>query len=204
MTLQTLDEVKAYTDEVARTGSWEGEMIEGFVVRSTVRDTKGDDIRTRPPYRPGTPFFFKVKFEEPYLLYRTWREVTRAMLPLLGNPDAATEAAIMKKVKIKTKRPEVEVYAKWCQQMMKKEPSLFNDYDRGIVRVRERFLSWSTTEGKAEWDEAVSKGKKVQSKDHTNGKVKSTATKEDKAEDGTDLPKKHIIIPIAIPGCGKY
>ncbi len=35
---------------------------------------------TRPPYLDGSSFFFKVKFDEPYMMYRGWREITKSLL----------------------------------------------------------------------------------------------------------------------------
>ena len=96
-------EVEKMTSEVGKSGMWEGEPIEGFVVRTripndapTVADAlaraveeegkadpsqiKAADRVARPPYEPGQTWFFKVKFDEPYLMYRDWRELTRRML----------------------------------------------------------------------------------------------------------------------------
>ncbi|KAK8858676.1 hypothetical protein IAR55_002905 [Kwoniella newhampshirensis] len=189
--LQTLGEVKSFTDDVAKTGSWEGDMIEGFVVRCTVKDLDGQVEDGKPPYRPGAPFFFKVKFDEPYLLYRQWREITKVMLPLLKQHDPETTAQVWQKVRSKTKRPEIGVYAEWCGAMMAKEPKLFDHYDKGIVRVRERFLAWTEDAGQKAWDAARSgKGNKVL------GMVKQV-------RDVKGLPKKWLLVPVAVPGCGK-
>ncbi|WVF68898.1 hypothetical protein IAT40_003671 [Kwoniella sp. CBS 6097] len=189
--LQTLDEVKSFTDEVAKTGSWEGDMIEGFVVRCKVMKLDKEVQEGKPPYRSGAPFFFKVKFDEPYLLYRQWRETTRTLLQLLNKTDPDEIAAIWKKVRSRAKRPEVAVYADWAGKMMGKEPELFENYDKGVVRVRERFLAWTEGEGKKEWDGArQGKGKKV---------VGSAAPVVDKS----GLPKKWLLVPMAVPGCGK-
>lgn len=173
-------------------------MIEGFVVRSTVADSDSSKAGSRPPYRPGSPFFFKVKFEEPYLLYRTWREVTRVMLPLLNHPSAEDQEKIRKRVRSKTKRPEVEVYVNWVERMLVKEPRLFDGYERGVVRVRERFLDWTKTEGKQEWEDAVA-GKGVKS----NAKGKVEESKEARMATRAGLKKKFVIVPMAIPGCGE-
>lgn len=172
-------------------------MIEGFVVRSTVADGGSSQLETRPPYRPGSPFFFKVKFEEPYLLYRTWREVTRVMLPLLNNLNEEEEQKIRKRVKGKTKRPEVEVYVNWVDQMLIKAPKLFDNFDRGVVRVRERFLRWTEKEGKQEWEDALA-GKSPAKL--AAGKVQESIADQRRARIG--LPMKHVIVPMAIPGCG--
>ncbi|WRT67884.1 uncharacterized protein IL334_004858 [Kwoniella shivajii] len=189
--LQTLDEVKAFTDDVARTGSWEGDMIEGFVVRCTVKKTSPELKEGKPPYRPGAPFFFKVKFDEPYLLYRQWREVTRVMLPLIDTSEPQDIAAIWKKVRSKTKRPEIGVYAEWVGTMIKTEPNLFDNYDKGVVRVRSKFLTWIEGDGQKAWDDARA------------GKSKKVLGQTEKQQSKEGLPKKWLLVPIAVPGCGK-
>ena len=103
--MNTYEEVEALTDEIGRTGMWHGEPLEGFVVRTRIPDDvpavrkileeqqeqsehgaakqnvkPAADITARPPYEPGQTWFFKVKFDEPYLMYRDWRELTRRML----------------------------------------------------------------------------------------------------------------------------
>jgi len=188
--LPTLDDVKEFTDKVAQSGEWEGDQIEGFVVRCTVAPSTAPG---KPPYRPGAPFFFKVKFDEPYLLYRQWREITRAMLPLLGKPEKATEAAVWKKVRGKaTKRQELAVYADWVSEEMARNSALFEDYDRGVVRVREVFLKWTEGEGKKAWEQAK------------KGKYKLRGDQPQKPQvDKSTLRKKFILVPIAVPGTGK-
>jgi tRNA ligase len=199
VTLNTLDEVRSFTSEVSQSGSWEGEMIEGFVVRSTVRDTGSSHSDSKPPYPPGTPFFFKVKFDEPYLLYRTWREVTRAMLPLIKNPGGDEEEKIRKRVKNKTKRPEVAVYVGWVERMLRTEPELFDNFERGVVKVRERFLKWTEGEGKAEWEAALSR--KPLAAPKQAGESASARSLRQEARAG--LKKKFVLVPMAIPGCGE-
>jgi len=198
VTLNTVAEVKKFTDEVAKTGSWEGDMIEGFVVRSTVRAVQGEEA-TQPPYRPGAPFFFKVKFEEPYLLYRQFRETTRALLPILHpKTSPEKEAEIWKRVRSRTRRPEVGVYAEWCGRMMKEEPSLFDNYERGVVRVRERFLTWIEEDGKNTWELAKA------GKWRPSATIQAEANKAAKDAERANLPKKYILVPVAVPGCGEF
>lgn len=183
--LNTLEEVKEYADKVAREGKWKGEAIEGFVVRTTVKeiDSKSDD--GEPPYSPGSPFFFKIKFEEPYLMYRQWREITRSLMPLLKENcpgRRSREAFPWTQMGSKLKRPESAVYAEWCSDMMVKEPHLFDNYDKGVVRVRERFLQWTEGPGKSKWQ---------------------SARKNSEHKAPKDAAKKAIIVPVAVPGCGK-
>ncbi|PWN39423.1 hypothetical protein IE81DRAFT_369099 [Ceraceosorus guamensis] len=96
-TFHSLKTLFAFTDQVSETGSWEGEAIEGFVVRTSMPLATHRSITTtttttttppsalptilsKPPYNPGQAWFFKIKFEEPYLMYRDWRELTRTMI----------------------------------------------------------------------------------------------------------------------------
>lgn len=224
-------------------------MIEGFVVRSTVRANPLTDDQIsngngegtleeqsqgkgKPPYRPGAPFFFKVKFDEPYLLYRQWREVTRMMLPLL-DPDLPAEKvnAVWEKArKRSTKRSEVALYASWIGEKIKADPALFTDYDRGVVRVREAFLEWTRGDGQGEWQKAqrgeykltvrpVTPGNAEDQKKGNAKKEKRTKGKGDPSRalgkggekaptqmesvDRSTLPTKWIVVPMAVPGCGK-
>lgn len=197
LSMQSAAEVKSFTDEIAKTGTWQGEMIEGFVVRSTVAPVSGHQ-NSAPPYQPGAPFFFKVKFDEPYLLYRQFRETTRHLLPLLQPTKPEKEADIWKRMRARTRRQEVGVYAEWCGRMLAEEPSLFDNYERGVVRVRERFLQWIEGEGKAAWDSAKAGTWKF-------GAEKQAA--QDKAlkdAERASLPKKWVIVPVAVPGCGEF
>lgn len=195
ITLNTVPEVKAFTDEVAKSGSWEGDMIEGFVVRSTVKDMPRSE--THPPYLAGAPFFFKVKFDEPYMMYRQFRETTRALLPLLDKISPEKEAELWRKVRSRARRPEVSVYAEWCGRKMKQAPALFQNYERGVVRVREVFLKWIEGEGKAAWESAKNGTWKPQSA------LDAEAAKAQKDAERSSLPKKWILVPVAVPGCGK-
>jgi tRNA ligase len=60
-------DVKKISDECALTGTFDGKPVEGFVVRSCVKST-------------GATHFFKIKFDEPYLMFREWREVTNRVV----------------------------------------------------------------------------------------------------------------------------
>jgi tRNA ligase len=55
-TAPTLTSLKEFLFKCAETGSWGSEDVEGFVIRCKKVD--------------GSDFFFKYKFEEPYLMYR--------------------------------------------------------------------------------------------------------------------------------------
>ena len=69
--IEHLSEVKSFLDQCAETGSWDGRDTEGFVVRCKLRGKQNSQ---------GPDWFFKYKFEEPYLMYRQWREATKAVI----------------------------------------------------------------------------------------------------------------------------
>lgn len=71
-----------------------------------------DSLPTKPgkssaasPYAPGSSFFFKVKFDEPYMMYRDWREVTKALLTRGPSVDNVPKG--------KMRRPETRAYVRW-------------------------------------------------------------------------------------------
>ena len=174
--LSSVQEVKAFTDEVGRSGTWNGEALEGFVVRTTVRSSSPDRHDARPPYAAGSSFFFKVKFDEPYMMYRDWREITKALI-------ARGEGANLPKSKMA--RPETKVYVKWVRDEIKKHPELFDGYTKGhgIIATRERFLRWlETVEGESDKHEIEATVEVSVASDKIFGKT--------------------IIMPIAVPGVG--
>lgn len=179
ITLNSISEVKSFTDDIAKTGKWNGEALEGFVVRTHIIDPKqGSTTRNaRPPYPTGSSFFFKVKFDEPYMMYRDWREVTKILLSTQGSLKDA------KLPKSKLKRKDTHLYVEWVKKEIRHNPSAFSEYlkGKGIIATRERFLKWmETDEGK--------KGLAVQSE----------------APPTTKEFGKTIILPVAIPGCGEH
>ncbi|KIM36560.1 hypothetical protein M413DRAFT_449100 [Hebeloma cylindrosporum] len=177
-TVNTIKEVRTFTDECAARGEWNGEPVEGFVVRTRVADlpnsARGDPARS--PYAADSSFFFKVKFDEPYMMYRDWREVTKTLL----SSKAYLNPSLLPKSKMK--RPETKVYVKWVVNEIKKDPKAFENYTRGkgIIKTRERYLEWlKSDKGEKDLEEEVHK------------------------ERGSKDFSKTIIVPIAIPGCGK-
>ena len=145
--MQTCEEVKSFTDKVGVTGEWNGYAVEGFVVRTTTKEgpkDKGGVSRSTPPYPPGSDYFFKIKFDEPYMTYRDWREMTRT---ILGSLKKGKDIVVPKS---KLRRPESFAYKAWVTRMIKENPEWFEDFQngKGIIAVRERFLEWlGTKEG---------------------------------------------------------
>ena len=177
--IDTIQEVKDFTAACASTGEWNGEPIEGFVVRTSVKKGR----KNGSPYGDGSSFFFKVKFDEPYMMYRDWREVTKSLL----SPKGAMNPRNLPKSKMK--RPETIVYVYWVIEEFKTNPDSFKDYTKGkgIIATREKFLAWLKSDNGERGLAAVAKEDEV---------VASTSS--EVREFG-----KTIIVPVAIPGCGK-
>ncbi|KAJ7183462.1 RNA ligase-domain-containing protein [Mycena filopes] len=202
--LPTIADVRAFTDRVGKSGAWNGVPVEGFVVRTHVAappssnsPTAATSSRSAPPYPAGATLFFKVKFDEPYMMYRDWREVTKALLSQRskGSDKAKQDGmSVAKLPQSRLRRAETAAYAHWVIEEIRRDPDAFKEYqqNKGIVAVRERFLAYlASDKGKA--------AKKAAGKEKTpseDGKVQSEKGK--KARIG-----KTIIVPVAIPGCGK-
>lgn len=179
--LDTIPEVKAFTEEIAKAGSWNGEAVEGFVVRTrvTASPTKGNKPASASPYPVGSSFFFKVKFDEPYMMYRDWREVTKTLL--------SKGASASNVPKNKLRRPETKLYVQWVCGEITRDRTQFTEFTKGkgIIATRERFLEWVASGGQLVQDAAEAVPEETGSKKEV------------------DLTKgKTIIVPVAIPGVG--
>ncbi|KAF7951065.1 uncharacterized protein EAE97_002616 [Botrytis byssoidea] len=120
LVMDDIQVAKAFLNEVAETGSYQGRDIEGFVIRCKAR------TRSNESY---SDWFFKYKFEEPYLMYRQWRECTKALIS--GKP-----ARFRKHVKI------TEEYLLFARKRLAEDPKLGKEYahNHGIIKLRDDFL----------------------------------------------------------------
>ncbi|KAI9851879.1 MAG: hypothetical protein M1824_002460 [Vezdaea acicularis] len=95
--------------------------VEGFVIRCK----KGDE--ERGPYQD---WFFKYKFEEPYLMYRQWREVTKAII-------SGKVPKYKKHVKITAE------YLNYARRQLAENRNLGKAFNQnhGIIAMRNGFLA---------------------------------------------------------------
>lgn len=112
--------VQKFLEECAETGSWNGRDTEGFVVRCQKQAQDGGALED---------WFFKYKFEEPYLMYRQWREVTKAVIS--GKPP-----------KYKKHKQITEEYLNYARRQLHKDPGLGKAFNanHGIIAMRDGFL----------------------------------------------------------------
>ncbi|PVF98709.1 hypothetical protein CPB86DRAFT_758078 [Serendipita vermifera] len=179
--LDTVEEVQKFAEDVGKTGKWNGEAVEGFVVRTTIGPRPDGVFGDTPPYPPGSSFFFKIKFDEPYMMYRDWRELTKALLAA----KAKGKMADAKISKAKLRRKETVVYKQWVEKEIVRNPKLFSSYthNRGIVAVRDAFFKYlESPDGRANTSALEEITNKLQ---------------------GLDIGTKVVLVPIAVPGCGK-
>ncbi|EEP78627.1 conserved hypothetical protein [Uncinocarpus reesii 1704] len=115
-----LSEVRTFLEQCAETGSWDGRDTEGFVIRCKSREAQSG---------PYVDWFFKYKFEEPYLMYRQWRECTKAVI-------AGRAPRYRKHVKI------TEEYLQYARRQLQRDPEIGKLYahNHGIIAMREGFL----------------------------------------------------------------
>lgn len=225
LTMSTVAEVRKFTDEIAETGIWRGEPVEGFVVRSKVAwlseskpkpvayTTKGSrydadsEHASPPPYPPGSDFFFKIKFDEPYLMYRAWREITKIILSHRALSPARQKEKPLSIPKARLNRSENKVYQKWVMKEIERAPKDFESFQNGhgIIEIRERFLKYlEAKEGRTEVENAG--GATNIGSANAEARVGAVGVEVDggRSDDEDIVPKegKVVIVPIAVPGCG--
>ena len=132
-----------------------------------------------------------MKFDEPYLMYRDWREVTKTLLS--KGPSASNVP------KGRLRRAETKVYVDWVCREIRRDSAQFDGFTkgRGIIATRERFLRWMESGAGKDALREGSGGREVGV--GAAGEAGAVAREE------VDLTKgKVIIVPVAIPGVGEF
>jgi len=124
--LDDITAVRSFLESVAETGSYNGRDVEGFVIRCKTNFVSKEYI----------DWFFKYKFEEPYLMYRQWRECTKAMIS--GKPPR-----YKKHIKI------TEEYLLYARRQFAENPQWAKEYNQnhGIIELRNTFLKEKNLKG---------------------------------------------------------
>lgn len=121
-----LADVKSFLDQTAESGSYEGRDTEGFVIR----------CQSKAHTREWHDWFFKYKFEEPYLMYRQWRECTKAVIS-------------GKQPKVKKHKKITDDYLVFARRQLHSNPALGRAYNNnhGIIKMRDDFLAFRGLNG---------------------------------------------------------
>ncbi|PSR80013.1 tRNA ligase [Coniella lustricola] len=136
LSMDTIGQVKTFLDQCAETGAYEGRDVEGFVIRCK----RSHDLDKVAPY----DWFFKYKFEEPYLMYRQWRECTKAVIA-------------QKPPRIRKHHQITKEYLTFATKRLAADPKLGQLYvqNHGIIALRDEFLAYKHMDGvaAAKWEE---------------------------------------------------
>ncbi|KAK3688335.1 fungal tRNA ligase phosphodiesterase domain-containing protein [Podospora appendiculata] len=126
--IDKIEDVKAFLEEVAETGAHGGRDVEGFVIRCKRTHDSAMKIYS--------DWFFKYKFEEPYLMYRQWRECTKALI-------TGKQPKYRKHAKI------TEEYLLFARKRLAADKSLAKLYQQnhGIISLRNEFLQFKNLNG---------------------------------------------------------
>lgn len=145
-----IKKARIFLEQVAESGSYAGRDTEGFVIRCQARDG---------PDSVWHDWFFKFKFEEPYLMYRQWRECTKAIIA--GKPP-----------KFKKHKAITEEYLTYARRRFAREPGLAKQYNmnHGIIALRDAFLQERGLKGSDIIRQEMENGE-LESKDVTNNVV---------------------------------
>lgn len=156
--------------EAAKTGTFENREVEGFVVRCHLN---------------GDNFFFKFKFEEPYLLYRQFREVSKN---LIANGDQSIKTIVRK---VKKHKFITLKYLQFVKRLFEEEPSYKESFlqGHGIIKIRQLFLKENGLN--------ETSGIQLMEYDNLDTKLKELSLNVEPTE------FKYVLIPIATIGCGK-
>ncbi|KAH8598791.1 RNA ligase-domain-containing protein [Bisporella sp. PMI_857] len=127
LVIEEVQEMETFLERVAETGTYNGRDVEGFVIRCKARSSSSNKY---------TDWFFKYKFEEPYLMYRQWRECTKALIS--GKPPR-----YKKHVQI------TEEYLLFARRKLAENSKMAREYaaNHGIIKLRDDFLKEKNLKG---------------------------------------------------------
>ena len=116
-----VDSMRKFLTHCAETGSYNGRDTEGFVIRC--------QRKTQDAGGNYQDWFFKYKFEEPYLMYRQWRECTKSIIS--GKPP-----------RFKKHKQITEQYLQYARRQLAKHSAIGKAYQKnhGIIAMRDGFL----------------------------------------------------------------
>jgi tRNA ligase len=165
-----ISKLKEILSGCAKTGSFNGKETEGFVIRCKMKN----------PIKGTGDYFFKFKFEEPYLMYRQWREVTRTYITrrLRGEIRFNKHKYITNKY-LDFIIPILDSDTQICERFIE---------GHGIIDLRKRFLeNFGMTASEIINSDKIKEFEAINSLDDMK----------------IDEHTKFILVPVATIGCGK-
>ncbi|GMM31423.1 tRNA ligase [Martiniozyma asiatica (nom. inval.)] len=175
------DKMITLLEEMSSSGKYNGEEVEGFVVRcKRVKKDKKID------------YFFKYKFKEPYFLYRELREVTKQYLSRHKIEDVQIGRHTHKLICLD--------YLKFVIPLFQNDPKLEENFlmNKGIVKLRKLYFQSKDKDALSVVESFQKRGENDLNKE-MNDLCSALGT-------NTIFPQnkcKYLLIPIATIGCGK-
>ncbi|ODV95883.1 hypothetical protein PACTADRAFT_2192 [Pachysolen tannophilus NRRL Y-2460] len=168
--IDDINHLQQILTDCSKTGTYDGREAEGFVIRC--KNLQDED------------FFFKYKFEEPYLMYRSWREVTKEIIS--GKP--------IEELKISKHKYQTLKYIAFIMPILSSNPDLKEKYlnNHGIIDLRNQFLNHY---GK--------KGFEVANYEDKDFDMELALSSLNLTSVSQNTITKYIIVPVATIGCGK-
>lgn len=170
LTFDSFNETLNFMNECNKTGSFQNEEIEGFVVRCFKQTENNKYI----------DYFFKFKFEEPYLLYRELREITKQFIN--QGPE---------NLKFGKHKLICMDYLKFVMPYLISDENLKKDYldNKGIISLRKKYFeSKNSTSMQLINNELNILDLEEEMKNLKFGKTKSN---------------RYVLVTVATIGCGK-
>lgn len=167
--MNDFNDLYGFLTECSKTGTYSNREVEGFVVRCKYN---------------GHDFFFKYKFEEPYLLYRQLREATKQLV---------IERALISQIVSRLKKHKFITlkYLEFVENEFKENEALKHDFlnGRGIIKLRELFLADNNLDANS--------GMKLLEYEGLDSRIKELSLSVE--------PRvyKYVLVPILTIGCGK-
>lgn len=163
-----IEDLRKVLEECSKTGSYNGKDAEGFVIRCKLNDEEKHD------------YFFKFKFEEPYLMFRQWREVTKEYIVNKKRGD----------IKFTKHRFITNNYLDFVIPLLDNDEQLRERFLKGfgIIELRKRFLDYYGKTGTEILNQEL-----LEELDAVNALQNLKL----------DETSKFVFIPIATIGCGK-
>lgn len=187
----TVSDVKKFLETVGEKGNYKGKEIEGFVIRCKAR--------SGPDTEDWNTWFFKYKFEEPYLMYQQWREATRDMIQN-REPRIQKHFAITRE------------YLQFANQYFFQNPGAVQEFEknRGIIRLRNAFLAHRAQKGNDTVQQGLGNAFNTGNTGNAGRNSNAANPQNTPAFSGFNPPTpststgtKLVLIPIATIGCGK-
>jgi len=160
-----INELQNTLSRYSKSGSYNNKEIEGFVIRCKKKS--------------GEDYFFKFKFEEPYLMYRQWREVTKEYISHKSRSS----------IKFTKHKFITNKYLDFVIPLLDNDPKLAEEYKAGfgIIKLRNEFLQHYGKSGPEILNQELLE------------ELEALNLEPIKLNEDT----KFVIIPVATIGCGK-